>query len=66
MIENKYGCSKAIWKKFSDEEKLKYNNVRKTLSWKDLYHSKIKEEPNIIDVTAHNIACQLVWMDVLK
>lgn len=62
-MSNQYNCPKAIWNKFSDYEKIEYNRIRDILEWKDLYHTKIKNDEEITDVTAHNIACQLIWVE---
>jgi len=61
MIKNKYKCSTPIWRKFSDAEKQQYNKIRDLIAWPELYHAAIKGHAEIMDVTAHNIACQLVW-----
>lgn len=61
MIKNEYKCPNTIWNKFKDFEKEKYNKIRGLIDWKEIYHTKIKNDTEIIEVTAHNIACQLVW-----
>ena len=60
-MQNNYKCSVKIWDEFNGPEKHKYNDIRALIEWPELYHTKIKNEAEIIDVTAHNIACQLVW-----
>ena len=60
-MKNKYKCPLKIWDKFNIVEKEKYNYLRALISWPDLYHNKIKNDFEVVDVTAHNIVCQLVW-----
>jgi hypothetical protein len=60
-MKNKYKCPLKIWKKFNDSEKEKYNGLMYLLSWKELYHTSIKDDLEIINVTAHNISCQIIW-----
>lgn len=60
-IENKYACPKKIWKKFNSAEQVKYNKLMWLLSWKELYPTVIKNDSEIIEITAHNISCQIIW-----
>jgi hypothetical protein len=71
ILENKYNCSKNIWRKFSEEEKRLYNILRELMDTDFDFHTEIVKHPKkkeIMDVTAHNISCDLVWsrMIVLK
>jgi hypothetical protein len=65
-VVNKHSCAEKIWKKFTTPEKERYNQLRELLSWDFIYHVDINKHWNkmeIIDVTAHNIACELVWSE---
>ena len=61
MIENKYACPKKIWNKFNDSEKEKYDKLMWLISWKELYPTKTKEDSETVQITAHNISCQIIW-----
>ena len=42
-------------------EKEKYNKLMWLTCWKELYPTKIKEDSETIQITAHNISCQIIW-----
>lgn len=61
---NKYNCPVKIWKKFSDAEKKRYNQIRESFQWDALYHVDIishDKAEEMVDVTAHNMACIIIW-----
>ena len=64
MIKNIFKCPMGVWRKFNEDEKKQYNQIRKLIGWVECYHVEIKmhdKRKEIIDVTAHNIACTLIW-----
>lgn len=58
---NEYNCPKKIWNEFTEKEKEKYNKLMWLLCWKELYPTKIKDDSEIVQITAHNISCQIIW-----
>ena len=61
MIKNEYKCGRSTWRKFSDEEKKRYNEIVRQLRWKGVYPPKTKFNEVDIEIIAHNAACLIVW-----
>ncbi len=58
-------CSPAIWKKFTLVEKMLWNDFYDVfLSVPELFHADWsgKSHATQREVTAHNMACQAVWL----
>ena len=64
IIENKYNCSKPIWRKFSNEQKLLWNMIMDCT----LYSQKLIAHPQSPvlqhshwETICYNIACEAAW-----
>jgi hypothetical protein len=63
MIDNKYKCQRAIWRKFSVLQKRLYNDMRDTVAKgiclpPGLRKTLTEEQQNTIN---HNMACEAAW-----
>lgn len=63
LPKNKSKCAPAIWKKFTDSEKLLWQMYYDMFLIPEQYHIDWceKEFSKQRQVTAHNMACQVVW-----
>lgn len=63
--KTKSKCSPSIWKKFTLVEKMLWNDFYDTfLSPPELFHADWSGKKHAAqrEVTAHNMACQAVWL----
>jgi ABC-type uncharacterized transport system YnjBCD substrate-binding protein len=58
-IKNKYNCAPKIWAKFSEVEQKLWNYWFESINNVNLYPKGVTKE--MTEVTAHNIACLIVW-----
>ena len=59
-IENRYRVPKAIWNKFSDAQRVVYNNIRCN-KMEFMIHPDTKISPIEWDTISHNFACVAAW-----
>lgn len=60
LVENRYKCAPAIWRKLSEKQRIVYNNIRSMRS--DLIlPPKLKISLKEFNVISHNFACMSAW-----
>jgi len=59
-IENKYYCPIKLWKKFTDKQKVIYNNIRSN-RMDTMVHPKMLITKEQWDTVSHNFACMAAW-----
>lgn len=58
--ENTFKCPIAIWRKFTDKQKVVYHNMRTHKAWM-VTPPDMKISTNEWDVISHNMACLAAW-----
>jgi hypothetical protein len=60
-IENVYRCGGGVWRKFSDIQKIVYNDIR-SHSQRIIVHPKTELPDKEWETISHNFACLAAWV----
>jgi hypothetical protein len=60
QVENRHKVPKALWKKFSEKQRVVYNNMR-SHKMNIMVHFDTKISPKEWDTISHNFACMAAW-----
>lgn len=57
--KNKFKCSSALWRKFTEKQREVYNNIRAIDN--SIIHPGVPLDSNVFNTISHNYACLAAW-----
>lgn len=61
MIENRYNCPTALWRKFNKTQRAFYNDLFVVFRDRGILPTKLDITDDQLEILAHNHACEAAW-----